>query len=984
MNHSLNAMPFSPPKSFTESRYRKRPSWPLSVIVALVFVSSATGSGAQSFDANPVPATDPDERLAGMEARVALKERSLVRNVPFTNLGPTVMSGRVSDIDANPANPTEFYVAYASGGLWYTDNNGATFEPLFDHEASMTIGDIAVDWRGDRSIWVGTGENNSSRSSYSGTGLYVSVNGGLTWEHRGLAGMHRTGRIVLHPSDPGTVWVAAAGNLYSPSTERGVYVSHDRGETWTRTLYVSEYTGAIDLVIDPTNPDILLAAMWERERRAWDFVESGNGSGIYRSTDGGMTWSNVSSDGSGVPHGEGLGRIGLAIFPGDPSIVYALVDNQNRRADEEEDEPTLTRDDLRDMRSDEFLALADEDIEQFLDDNGFPDRYDLKTVRRMVEDRTIAPLALVEYLEDANQLLFDTPVIGAEVYRSDDGGLSWRKTHEEHLDQVYNSYGYYFGEIRVAPDDPDRIYVLGVPLLKSMDGGQTFASIGAANVHVDHQAMWVNPSDPGHLIDGNDGGLNVTYDDGANWFKLNSPTVGQFYTVQVDDAEPYRVYGGLQDNGVWYGPSTYDPGPRWHSSGRYPYQSLSGGDGMQVEVDTRDNETVYFGTQFGFYRRRNTATGDGGSIRPQHELGERPLRFNWQSPIHLSRHNQDILYFGANRLFRSMNRGEDLVAISEDLTQGGRQGDVPYGTLTTIDESPLRFGLLYVGSDDGWVHVSRDGGASWQRISDPLPPHYWVSRVEASSHDESRVYVALNGYRWDNFDALVYRSDDYGATWQRIATDLPPEPVNVVLEDPAVESILYVGTDHGIYVSLDGGVTFDAFSQGLPAAPVHDLRVQEREADLVAGTHGRSIYRASVDHVHAIVTDSLEADMHVFEIDEVRFSDRWGTRSASWREYFEPSVEITFFAPTSGEATVRIVDADGTVWASRSAEADRGLNYFEYDLTADDDRVANLDDRPEASDNGNTYLPAGEYTIAVTLGRRSAESQLVIEAEDDD
>ena len=653
--------------------------------------SAQTSAPTSGQEAAPVAPTSAEDRLAAFRGKAALRESSLVKNVPFQNIGPTVMSGRVVDVDVRPDDPSHFYVAYASGGLWKTTSGGTRFTPLFDSQATMTLGDIAVDWTagGDatgETVWAGTGENNSSRSSYAGTGVYKSTDGGQTWEHKGLEETHRTGRIVLHPSDSNTVWVAAIGALYSPNEERGVYKTTDGGATWRKTLFVDDTTGAIDLVLDPTDPDVLYAATWHRARRAWNFVEAGRGSGIYKSTDGGETWQEISTEASGLPTGEhpasgagqAVGRIGLAIYPGDPGILYALVDNQARRPEEEDEEaPALTREMLREMNSEDFLEIGEAALEDYLERNGFPAAYTVQSILEMVEAGELAPTALVEYLEDANESLFETPVIGAEVYRSEDGGQTWERTHDDYLDDVYYSYGYYFGEIRVAPDDPQRIYVMGVPILKSEDGGATFTSIGAPNVHVDHHALWVSPDRPGHLIGGNDGGLNISFDDGQSWFKANTPSVGQFYAIGVDEAEPYHVYGGLQDNGVWAGPHTYEAGAGWRQEGDYPYDRLLGGDGMQVEVDTRQNDVVYTGFQFGNYFRINRASGERTSIKPQHELGERPLRFNWQAPIQLSRHNEDVLYMGSQRLHRSLDRGATWEAISDDLTQGEARGRRP-------------------------------------------------------------------------------------------------------------------------------------------------------------------------------------------------------------------------------------------------------------------------------------------------------------------
>ncbi|MDX1529971.1 MAG: glycosyl hydrolase, partial [Rhodothermales bacterium] len=583
--------------------------------------------------ASPVPPTPADARLAGFERHRALEANSLLKNVPFRTVGPTVMSGRVVDLDAHPADPATFYVAYASGGLWKTTSGGADFTPLFDEEASMTLGDIAVDWddpEGDgETIWVGTGENNSSRSSYAGTGVYRSTDGGETWQHLGLAETQHTGRIVLHPTDSETAWVAAIGRLYSPNPERGVYKTTDGGRTWQQTLFLDEDTGAIDLVIDPQDPDVLYAAMWHRSRRAWDFVEAGRSSGIYKSTDGGESWALLTGEGSGFPSGDGVGRIGLAVFPGDPRILYASLDNQDRRPEEpDEDAPALTKEALETMSREQFLAVAEEELNAFLDRNGFPLSYTAQSILDMVRQGKIEPVALVEYLEDANRELFDTPVVGAEVYRSDDGGRTWRKTHDGPIDDLFFSYGYYFGEVRVAPRDPERVYLLGVPLIASSDGGQTWAAIDADHVHVDHHALYVSPARPGHLISGNDGGVNTSFDDGQSWFKANTIPVGQFYTVAVDMQEPYHVYGGLQDNGVWMGPSTYAPNPSWRASGDYPYDWIMGGDGMKIAVDTTDNHTVYTGFQFGnYFRLERPAPGapyEQERITPQHDLGERP------------------------------------------------------------------------------------------------------------------------------------------------------------------------------------------------------------------------------------------------------------------------------------------------------------------------------------------------------------------------
>ncbi|MEM6645108.1 MAG: glycosyl hydrolase [Bacteroidota bacterium] len=935
----------------------------------------STGLYAQS--SQPYKATSAEERLSAFAERTDRIDQSLIKNLPIRNVGPTVMSGRIIDLDVNPNDPSQMLVAYASGGLWLTESHGTTFEPLFDDQAVMTLGDVTADW--ERGIvWVGTGENNSSRSSYAGTGVYKSLDMGKTWQHMGLAETHRTGRIVIHPDNPDVVWVATVGALYSENPERGLYKTTDGGATWERTLFVDAGTGIIDFVIDPNNSDVLYATSWERSRTAWNFVEGGSGSAIYKSTDGGESWSRISTADSGFPTGEGVGRIGLAVSHTDSDIVYALLDNQFREeadASDAEETPALTRDALLDMTASAFLALADSTIETYLRDNRFPSKYEAASVRGMVERGEIAPPALVEYLEDANRLLFDTPVLGAQLYRSDDGGATWALTHDDPLGGLYFSYGYYFGEVRVDPFDSDKVFLMGVPILASDDGGATFESINGANVHVDHHALWVSDTRPGHLVNGNDGGLNISYDYGETWLKLNTPPVGQFYAIQVDDAKPYNVYGGLQDNGVWFGPSTYRASDRWHGSGDYPYERLMGGDGMQVEVDTRDNETIYTGSQFGFYARVNPRTGERVQVRPRHELGERPLRFNWQTPIHLSRHNQDILYLGANKLFRSMDQGETLVAISDDLTKGGLKGDVPYGTLTTIDESPLQFGHLLVGSDDGYVYQSPDGGVSWARISDDLPQDLWVSRVEASAHDKDRVYVTLNGYRYDRFDTWAYVSDNAGRSWRRLFTDVEAEPVNVIVEDPMFADRLYLGTDHGVYVSMDRGETSMPLSEALPHTPVHDLKLQARERDLVIGTHGRSIFIADLEELDQLTADVLAAELHVLELEDVMHSSRWGSQFNSWSEAFSPEAELPVFSAAAGTVELHVKAEDGRVLHRSSHAVDAGLNYLTYDLGMTEDEV-----EVEAADNGVRYLPEGTYAIEVTHDGYTATESLTVKA----
>jgi photosystem II stability/assembly factor-like uncharacterized protein len=941
--------------------------------------NTQTKKTVKQADLKALPAFTPAaERLAGHERRKTLLDASLLRKIPAVNIGPTIMSGRVVDIDVNPDNPIEFYVAYASGGVFVTRNNGQSFEPIFDDQSTITIGDIAVDWKNGETIWVGTGESNSSRSSYAGTGIFKSTDKGKTWIHLGLEETHHIGKIIIHPNDPNTVWVAAMGHLYSYNSERGVFKTVDGGKSWTQTLFINPKTGAIEMEIHPQNPDILYCTMWQRERHAWNFVESGSGSGIYGSTDGGRNWEVLSRPGSGFPAGDHVGRIGLAIYPQNPDIIYAFLDNQSARPDLDIKDKALTKEQLKKMGREEFLKLEDQAITEYLKDQNFPERFTAESIRKMVDQGKIQPIALVHYVEDANKDLFDKPIIGAELYRSNDAGRTWQKTHTDYLEGLYYTYGYYFGKMSVSPVDPDRVYLYGVDIVKSHDGGKGFSSILRENVHVDFHGLWINPKNANHMIASTDGGLNMTYDEGAVWSKLNAPAVSQFYFINVDNARPYNVYGGMQDNGTWYGSSNFKADNAWHATGQNPYKELGGGDGMQVAIDTVNNY-VYYGYQFGHYFRKNMTDDKVEYITPRHELGERPLRWNWQTPVIISRHNPSIVYMGSNHFHRSLDFAQSFSLKSKDLTNGGKFGDVPYGTLTSIDESPLRFGLLYTGSDDGLVHVSRDAGQSWERISDQLPQHFWVSRVAASHHAEGRVYVSLNGYRYDHFKPYVFLSEDYGKTWINISGNLPAEPVNVVLEDPTNDQILYVGTDNGLYISLDRGKSYMIFSEALPHVAVHDLKIQIREKDLLVGTHGRSIYKIDLTHVQALNDSLMGNELYVLNPKNTRYNPNWGRLRQPWSEAQEPAVSIPCWSSKSTIASVDIYAAELKLNTLPALELSRGLQYISYDLSIDTSVMIAYTDWLKAenpkeaaeieikkADNGKLYLRPGKYTIKIS------------------
>ncbi len=912
------------------------------------------------------PAKNIQDALRKKEAMVSA---SLVKNIPFENIGPTIMSGRVVDVAVNPNNTIEFYVGYASGGLWYTKNNGNTFTPVMDSAPTQNIGDIAVDWSSG-TIWVGTGENNSSRSSYAGIGILKSTDKGKTWKNVGLPDSHHIGRILINGKNSQEVVIGVVGHLYSSNTERGIYKTTDGGETWNRTLFIDENTGIIDIQQAPNNFNVLYAAAWERERKAWNFDGDGKNSSIYKSTDGGTSWKKI-SDNNGFPNGNGVGRIGLAVY--DENTVYALHDSQFRRkkiADKEKSSNALSKDDFKTMSTSDFLKLTDKKLNSYLKTNGFQEKYRAENVKQMVRSGAVKPIDLAKYLENANSLLFDTPVIGAEVFRTENGGTSWKKMHEGYLEDLYYSYGYYFGEIRVDEQDKNGIYVLGVPILKSKDGGKTFTSISKENVHADHQTLWVNPKQQGHLLDGNDGGLNISYDDGESWVKLNTPPVGQFYSVHVDNQKPYNVYGGLQDNGVWMAKHTAKIDKAWLQRGKNPYESIMGGDGMQVAVDNRNPNVVYTGYQFGNYFRIDRTSGKQKYIQPKHNLGENPYRFNWQTPIHLSKHNQDILYLGGNKLHRSLNQGNDWETISGDLTKGGKKGNVAYGTLSTISESPFQFGLLYAGSDDGLVHITKNGGGSWGKISDSFPQDLWVSRVIASQHKKERVYVTLNGYRWDDFNTYVYVSEDYGQTWKSITNNIPMSPVNVIKEDSSNENILYLGTDNGLYVTLNRGKVWEIFNKNFPNVAVHDLVVQPEEKHLIVGTHGRSLYKANISPLQEFTNEKNRKATQIFKIKNKRKSSFWGNSWSKWLKPSTPTITIPFYTNTAKELEV-VIYAENEVQVNNiKVKALKGFNEVDYDVTFSEKGLKNFKNKDKetilkTAKNGKTYLPKGVYTVKI-------------------
>ncbi len=712
----------------------------------------------------------------------------LIAGIKYRATGPTRQSGRFVDFAVVESSPKVFYAATASGGLWKTVNNGISFKSIFDNESVVSIGDVEVAPSDSSIVWVGSGEANNSRSSYWGDGVYKSVDGGMTWKNMGLPESHHIGRILIHPENPNIVYVAALGHLYSDNEERGLYKSTDGGNTWTKVLDVvvrKKNIGVVDVAMSPDNPNVLFAATFDKIRTPWTYNEGGPGSAIYKSTDAGATWTKLEG---GLPGGF-LGRIGVAISQSNPSVVYANIENVN------------------------VEGMKDKDrLEQLL--KGIP-------------------------LERGKR------VTGVEMYRSDDGGDTWRKVSPDGED-VGGGPAYYYQQVRIDPQDPDHVYVLGIRMWETVNGGEEW--VRPFTFGGDNHAMWIDPKDSKHMLLGYDHGMGVTYDGGKNWYHPDELPLAQFYAVGIDMERPYNVYGGLQDNGSVKGPSTKKDGSAIRMEDWY---RVGGGDGMYNVVDPTNSRWLYNESQFGPLRRIDQVTGESKSIAYQNE--NRQMRWNWNSPILISPHDPATIYHAGNKVVKSTNRGESWEEISPDLTTNDPDkirgtGNIQYCTITSLEESPLEQGVLWVGTDDGNVHVSRDGGKNWTKLNENISgnPGYWVSRIEASNHVPGRAYLTYTGYRRDDFKPFVYMTDDYGKSWKRITNGLPDEPVNVIREDHKNPDLLFIGTEMRVMVSLDRGASWQPMRNNMPTNPVHDLVVHPRENELVVATHGRGIFIADI------------------------------------------------------------------------------------------------------------------------------------------
>ncbi len=802
---------------------------------------------------------------------------SLLSAIAPREMGPTVMGGRISDLAVYEKEPRIFYVGTASGGVWKTVNGGITMEPLFQREGTASVGAVAVYERDPDIVWVGTGEPQSRNSTAIGGGVYMSDDGGKTWDFKGLKETRQISKVLIDPKDPDKVYVAALGHLWGSNEERGVYKTTDGGDTWEKVLYIDEWTGIIDMVMDPKDSGDIICAAWQRRRWPYRWASGGPSSAIYKTTNGGEDWKKVTK---GIPETD-MGRIGLSVMENSPKTWIATIENKEEGG----------------------------------------------------------------------------------VYRSTDRGDSWEKINS------LNPRPFYFSRPTADPTDKDRIYVPATQFHVSDDAGKTFKTANI-NVHVDYHAMWINPDDNNHLIVGSDGGVSQSRDRGLTWEHINNMSLGQFYAIGVDMRKPYWVYGGLQDNGSWGAPTQSREGGIRYSDWIF----VSGGDGFDVLVDPEDWRTIYSESQGGALQRTNILTGERKFIRPRAPQGER-YRFNWKAPIHISPHNSKTLYFGGNKLFKSVDRGENWEVISPDLTtndkekQNSRAGVTPedtgaerHTTIYTISESPLKRGLLYVGTDDGLLQVSKTDGDDWSEESfgiPDLPAATWVSRVMASHHEEGRAYAVFDGHRNDDYKPYIYVTEDEGSTWTSITAGLPDDlPVRVIAEGRQNEDLLIIGTEYGMYFSLDRGGSWTKYMQGsFGTVRVDDLEIHPRELDLVVGTHGRSIFILPLSPLEQLTADRREEDSYLCKPQTMY---KLGFVNRQWF-----GGDRDFVAQNS--------QPNGQIFYHLKEKTEERVSIKIY--TVDDREIASLNGKGGAGLNSVTWRPSrrtpagnGEFTVVLVIG----------------
>jgi len=842
------------------------------------------------------------------------------------------MSGRITDVEAIPYPSKTFYVAAAAGGIWKTINNGTTFRPVFDNERVASLGDLAIAPSDTNTLYIGTGEEDSRNSISPGGGVWKSTDGARTWTFVGLGATQQIGRVVVDPRNKDVVYVAALGHAWGANRERGLYKSVNGGQSWELAKFISDKAGFVDVQLDPSNPDVVWAASYERVRGPWFLNSGGPGSGLWKSMDAGRTWTEV--QGGGFP-ATTKGRISFDIARSDPKVMYAMIE------------------------ADTVMNGA-----------------------RPGARAQVRPSGL---------------------YRSTDGGATWEKRNSA------NVRPFYYSQVRIDTKNPERVYFTSTPVLVSDDGGRTTRT-ATQGIHVDHHAMWIDPNDPDRFIVGNDGGVAQTFDKGGTYQYYNTMPLGQFYAVSYDMAVPYSVCGGLQDNGSWCGPSRRKQGAVRNSM----WATVGGGDGFYTAQDPNDPNIVYVESQGGNMSRFNRLTGErttltkpswrtryrqfedsilvtrGDTAQPASREVQRrvddfrrraasdstewDLRFNWNTPFLLSTHSPTTFYAGANRVLKSTSRGENLMPISPDLTTrdavkiristqttGGitpdNTGAEAYSTITTLAESPVRPGLLFAGTDDGNVWLTRNDGGSWENLSTRfpgVPARTYVSRIEASAADSAVFYVTFDGHRTNDFTPYVYMTADNGRTFRSIAANLPmggPDFVHVIREDPENPQLLFVGTDVGVFMSMNRGGSWQRFMNGLPTVPVHDLRIHPRDHELIAGTHGRSIWIADIAPLQRMV-DSVRTRPVALFAPRVAYQYGQGPvegHAAGHQLYEAPSpaygADIWYRATggTRGD-TVRLVitDAGGDTVRTLTGPATTGLHKVTWDFRGRTPRPAPL------------------------------------------
>ena len=849
-------------------------------------------------------------------------DQAVLEALPFRNLGPFRTGAWVTDF-AVPAGPSRahqhtFYVGTRNGGVWKTENHGTTFEAIFDGVGPQTIGAVAVAPSNEEHVWVGTGEAYVARYTYSGDGVYRSTDGGETWRHMGLEETHHIVRILVHPTNPDIVYVAAMGHLHGPNPERGVFRTDDGGRTWQKVLYIDERIGVIDLAMAPGQPDVLYAATYEKERFPWHLEVGGPGSGIHKTTNGGRSWTRLTG---GLPDGN-IGRIGLDVFHANPDILYAVFENAN------------PREGGRGMR-----------------------------------------------------------VSGGrgEVYRSDDAGATWRMTHGPEVN-VGGKAPYSFNMLRIDPRNADRVYVTSDAMLITLDGGRTWSNQGLfRRMFGDIRTLWIDPLDPERIFVGSDGGVNITYDAGQTVDYIPNLPIGEVYAVAVDMEDPYHLYAGLQDHESWKGPINGFSGL---VSGIESWVTVGTGDGMYQAADPSDSRWVYNTLQFGGHVRVDQRMGTMTRIQPPRPPEGQPAhRYTWTTPIVLSPHDPATVYTAAQMVIRSRDRGDTWQEISPDLTTDDATkingaGNIQYCTITTVAESPLTRGEIWAGTDDGRVQVTRDDGGTWTDVTATLaragaPTGYWVTRVVPSSHAAGRAYVTITGFQRDDFRVFVYRTDDHGGTWRSVAGDLDAAGANVVVEDAKNPSLLFLGTDHGLFVSIDEGGRWVPWTGEMPRLlPVRDLIVHPRENDLVVGTHGRGLFVTDVTPLQEMSETVLAKDAHLFAIEPKgqRVESGWGNfRLFGFRHVITPNepngMVIHYYQrdAAGGAVTLRITNAAGAEVRTFQQPARAGLNRVVWDL-----RAGGSGGRGGGRGGGGSTVEPGDYVVTLEVaGQRMTQRAVV-------